>query len=84
MPLYRYFLSANATDLSPPTELLSIVAADSTAAAILKLANSAELPTGWESLMVHFLVWTSADGRKRGFESMRMCDVAQLVPSVAS
>ena len=77
MTTYRYFISARITDRSPPTDELPAVEADSPAAAVRQLAKRGQLPTGWESLRIHFLVWSSADGSQRGFESLRLKDVLQ-------
>jgi hypothetical protein len=77
MTTYRYFLSARMTDASPPTDELQVVEADSPTAAVRQLAAGGRLPAGWESLRIHFLVWTSADGSQRGFESVRLKEALQ-------
>jgi hypothetical protein len=76
MATYMYYLGHDPTTLSPPSNELSSIDAESPAAAVSKLRSEGRLPQDWQSLWVHVLVWTSDDGEQRGFESMRLANVA--------
>jgi hypothetical protein len=75
MTPYRYFLSSRITDPSPPIDELLSVEAESPAAAATQLLQRGLLPEGWESQWIHFLEWTSKNGTKHGFYSLRLSDV---------
>jgi len=72
---YRYFFSSQITDPSPPVEELSAIEAESPVAAIKQLADQGLLPDSWEGKWIHFLEWTSKNGTKHGFYSLRLSDV---------
>jgi hypothetical protein len=76
MAVYRYYLSANPGDPSPSGDGLSNVEADCPQAAIRKLHDAGQLPEGWQSLWIHFLVWVDQEGQQRGFESIALCNIA--------
>jgi hypothetical protein len=68
MAEYRYYFSRDPSTASPQTSDLESVDAESPASAVARLRSDRppeELPTGW----VHVLLWTSKDGKHRGFES---------------
>jgi hypothetical protein len=70
-----YYISDNPGALSPPTEQLEAIDADSPRSAIGKLRRQGRLPTNWQALWAHFLDWSSDNGEQRGFETMRLRDV---------
>ena len=75
MTPYRYFLSARITDPAPPVSELAVIEAESPQAAIAQLRQQGLLPAGWETQWIHFLEWTSKNGTKHGFYSLRLADV---------
>ena len=75
MTPYRYFLSSRITDPAPPSNELLTVEAESPLEAVAQLAQRGLLPAGWEALWIHFLEWTSKNGQKQGFYSLRLRDV---------
>ena len=78
MATLMYYFSTNSRASAPPsTELLSIDA-DSSLDAICKLRDNGGLPTNWQSLWAHVLVWTADNGKQRGFESICLADVFAL------
>jgi hypothetical protein len=72
MPLYRFYLSASPGDASPAGSGLSLIDASSPAHAAEMLRREGRLPADWQSLWIHFLVWTDQEGQQRGFESIQL------------
>jgi hypothetical protein len=70
MPLYRFYLSASPGDPSPADSGLSSIDASSPADVVEMLRRDGRLPAEWQSLWIHFLVWTDQEGQQRGFESI--------------
>ena len=65
MPLYRYYFPSSPGDPSPAGSDLSSVEAASPADAVAKLRDDGQLPTNWQSLWIHFLVWVDQEGQQR-------------------
>ncbi len=76
MATLLYFFSSDPLDASPPSSELDSIDADSSLEAVHKLKDEGRLPANWQSLWAHVLVWTADDGKLRGFESIRLADVA--------
>jgi len=72
MARFKYYLSHDPGALSPPTEDLMSIEADSQADAIERIRASDGAPIDWQPVWVHVLVWSSVDGEQRGFESARL------------
>jgi hypothetical protein len=73
MSEWRYYLSRDTETLSPPTDELLRVRAESPANAVETLRQNGHVPEDWPAVWAHFLVWSSANGSLRGFESIRLC-----------
>jgi len=78
METLMYYLSGNPTHGAPPSSQLASIDAESSLAAVYKLKEEGRLPPDWQSLWAHVLVWSSQDGKHRGFESIRLADVQEL------
>jgi len=72
MARFRYYLSRSPGTVSPPTDELLSVEADFQADTIERIRISHGAPSEWQAVWVHLLVWASADGEQRGFESVRL------------
>jgi hypothetical protein len=79
METLMYYLSHNPTNCAPPVSELLSIDAESTLAAVCKLKEMGRLRPDWQSLWAHVLLWSSRDGKHRGFESIRLADVQELV-----
>jgi hypothetical protein len=75
--LLCFFSTCPTTQAPPSGELLS-VDADTSLEAIHKLKDEGRLPTNWRSLWAHVLVWTVDNGKRRGFETIRLADLLEL------
>jgi len=69
---FRYYISDNPGSLSPPTEELLTIEADSATDAAERISALEYAPDSWPIVWLHVLVWISADGEQRGFESTRL------------
>jgi len=72
MPKFRYFLSLEPTSPAPADNELSEIVADSLSLAARHLAKHRLLIDGQPARWAHLLVWASASGEQRGFESIRL------------
>jgi hypothetical protein len=85
MATLMYFFSTNPSATASPSSALMSIDADSSLDAVHKLMDSGSLPTNWQSLWAHVLVWTADNGKQRGFESICLASVfalaGQLVPA---
>jgi hypothetical protein len=79
MATLMYYFSANPSANAPPTSELKSIDADSSLDAIQKLRDDGGLPSDWQLLWAHVLVWTADNGKQRGFESIRLADVLMTV-----
>jgi hypothetical protein len=78
MATLMYYFSRDASTCAPPSSELSSIDAESSLAAVYKLKDEGNLPPDWQSLWAHILVWSSQDGKHRGFESIRLADIQEL------
>jgi hypothetical protein len=78
MATLMYYFSANPCAKAPPLSELKSIDADSSLDAIFKLKEEGGLPSDWQSLWAHVLVWTADNGRQHGFESIRLANVFTL------
>ena len=78
MATLMYYFSADPCAKAPPSTELKSIEADSSLDALCKLKDEGRLPSDWQSLWAHVLVWTMDGGRHRGFESIRLADVFAL------
>jgi len=72
MARFRYYLTRDPGTLSPPTDELMSIEADSQANAIERIKATDGAPMDWPNVWAHVLVWMSADGEQRGFESTKL------------
>jgi hypothetical protein len=72
MARFRYYLSHAPTSLSPPTEELLNIEADSPANAVERISDRDTWSVDWPSIWVHVLVSSTVSGEQRGFESTRL------------
>jgi hypothetical protein len=72
MARFKYFLSHAPTSLSPPTEELLNIEANTPADAIEKISDSDVASVDWPSLWVNVLVSATVNGEQRGFELTRL------------
>jgi hypothetical protein len=80
MARFRYYLSHDPGTLSPPTEELLSIEADSRAEALERIKAGEGAPNEWSSVWAHLLVWASVNGGQRGFESTRLrCELPYLL-----
>src|SRR5262245_6729147 len=69
---FRYYISDSPGSLSPPTEELLTIQADSATDAVERIRSLEYAPDCWPIGWLHGLVWLSAGGEQRGFESTRL------------
>jgi hypothetical protein len=72
MARFRYFFSRDPSAVSPTTDELLSIEAESRPDALDAIIHRNGAPEDWPSLFVNLLVWTSDDGEQRGFESTRL------------
>ena len=72
MARFRYYFSHDPRALSPPTDKLLSIEAESNAEALGAIIHRNGAPEDWPSVFVNLLVWSSDDGEQRGFESTRL------------
>jgi len=72
MRSFMYYFSGELSEPSPPTNQLRSVEADSAADVPAKLIAELRLTSDQQAQWIHVLVWTSNDGKQRGFESSRV------------
>jgi len=70
MPLFKYFISQDPTGQAPPNGKLFFQEAQGRSEVIDHLVKRGELPTNWQTMWIHFLVWEDAERGQRGFESL--------------
>jgi hypothetical protein len=78
MATLMYYFSRSPSSCAPPSGELLSIDAESSLAAVHRLKDEGKLPSDWLSLWAHILVWSSDDGKHRGFESIRLADVQEL------
>jgi hypothetical protein len=79
MATLMYYFSTDPSSSAPPSSELISIDADSSLEALYKLKDEGRLPLNWQSLWAHVLVWTTDNGKQRGFESIRLADVFRIV-----
>ena len=78
MATLMYYFSRGPSACAPPSSELLSIDAESSLAAVYKLKDEGKLPPEWQSLWAHVLIWSSQDGKHRGFESIRRADIQEL------
>lgn len=68
---FRYYLSNDPGTLSPPTDEMLTIEANSLSDAIERI-NGGNLPKERHPVWLHLLIWGAADDHNRGFESTRL------------
>ena len=72
MARFRYYFSNGARALSPPTDKLLSIEAESKSEALDAIIHRNGAPEDWPTVWANLLVWRSDDGEQRGFESTKL------------